>query len=177
MRGRGAYARDGRDIRLEILDAFLETELGRMLATAAISMIPVVELRGGIPFGILQGLDPLKAYLSAVIGNMVPVPLIVVHIRQIFRWLRRRSPWLGGLVDRLERKAHLKGRTVLRYRYLGLFLFVAVPLPGTGGWTGALVAAFLDMRLRSALPSILLGLMTAGILVLLLTHSVTLALF
>ena len=136
-------------------------------------MIPVLELRGGIPFGVSLGLHPLKAWAVCVLGNMLPVPLIIVYIRQIFQWLRAKIPRLGNLIDRLERKAHLKGRTVLKYRYLGLFLFVAIPLPGTGGWTGALVAAFLNMRLKKALPSIFAGLLVAGFIVTFLTSSVT----
>ena len=157
-----------------MLETLLETEFGKLLAAAAVSMVPVVELRGGIPFGILTlGLHPLKAYLACIIGNLIPVPLIIVYIRRIFLWTRRRFPRLGRVVDALEKKAHLKGRKVLKYRYLGLYIFVAIPLPGTGGWTGALVAAFLNMRLRNALPSILLGLMTAGAIVIALTGSVT----
>ena len=158
---------------MEFLERFLETEPGRILATVLISMVPVVELRGGIPYGILRGLSPAAAYFAAVAGNMLPIPFILVYIRRIFRWMRVQFPMLGGLVDKLERKAHLKGRLVLKYRYWGLLIFVAVPLPGTGGWTGALAAAFLNMRLRNALPSILFGLMIAGVLVLILTHSVT----
>ena len=76
--------------------------------------------------------------------------------------MRRRLPWLNSLVDKLERKAHLKGQTVTKYKYLGLLLFVAIPLPGTGAWTGALVASLLDIRLRHAFPAILLGLIIAG---------------
>ena len=162
---------------MNAVQALLETTAGKFFATVLISMIPVAELRAGIPFGIVQGLSPWMAWLAAVTGNILPVPLIIVYIRRIFLWMRRRFPKLGGLVDRLERKAHLKGEFVLKYRYLGLFLFVAIPLPGTGGWTGALVTAFLNMRLRRAIPAILLGLMTAGILVLLLTHSMTWLLF
>ena len=158
---------------MEWAEALWETELGKLLLTAAISMVPVVELRGGIPFGIVRGLHPWEAYLAAVLGNMLPVPFVIIYIRQFLLWLRRTFPRLGGLVDQLEKKAHLKGRTVLKYRYWGLFLFVAVPLPGTGGWTGALVAAFLNMRLRHALLSILAGLASAGGVMLLLTHTAT----
>lgn len=149
------------------------TETGKLIAAALVSMIPVLELRGGIPFGVGLGLHPLKAWAVCVLGNMLPVPLIIVYIRQIFQWLRATFPPLERLIDRLERKAHLKGRTVLKYRYFGLFLFVAIPLPGTGGWTGALVAAFLNMRLKNALTSIFAGLLTAGFIVTLLTSSVT----
>ena len=158
---------------MSTLTIWLDTEFGKLAATALLSMVPVVELRGGIPFGILQGLNPWAAYAASVLGNMVPVPLILVYSRAVFLWARHRFPALGHLLDKLEHRAHLKGRVVLKYRYWGLFLFVAIPLPGTGGWTGALAAAFLNMRLRNAAPSILLGLMTAGLLVLFLTHSVT----
>ena len=157
---------------MNIGQAFLCTEPGKLLAAAAFSMVPVVELRGGIPFALMLGLSPLESYAACVLGNMVPVPLIIVYIRKVFLWMRRRFPRLGGIVDLLEKKAHLKSRTVLKYRYWGLFLFVAIPLPGTGGWTGALVAAFLNMRLRSAVPSIFFGLMTAGVIVLALTGSI-----
>ena len=140
--------------------------------TMLVSMVPVVELRGGIPFGVALGLPVWAAYLSAVIGNILPVPFILVYIRRIFQWMRRRMPRFNSLVDRLERKAHLKGRLVTRYQYWGLLLFVAVPLPGTGAWTGALAAAFLDMPLRRALPSIFAGILIAGIAISILTLGV-----
>ena len=108
------------------------------------------------------GLPVWSAYLAAVIGNMLPVPFIIVYIRQIFKWMRRRIPRLNRMVDKLEQKAHLKGQKVTKYKYLGLAIFVAIPLPGTGAWTGALAAAFLDMPLRRALPSIFAGVLIAG---------------
>lgn len=132
-------------------------------------MLPVVELRGGIPFGVALGLDLWQAYIAAVIGNMIPVPFIVIFIRRIFLWMRTHLPKLGSLVDKLEKKAHLKGKTVTKYKYLGLFILVAIPLPGTGAWTGALVAAFLDMRLRKSFPAIFFGVLVAGIAVALIT--------
>ena len=141
------------------------TKGGEFLWTILVSMVPVVELRGGIPFGVAAGLPVWAAYLAAVIGNMLPVPFIVVYIRRIFQWMRRRIPKLNSLVDRLERKAHLKGQTVSKYKYLGLAIFVAIPLPGTGAWTGALAAAFLDMPLRKAIPSVFAGVVTAGFLI------------
>jgi uncharacterized membrane protein len=146
---------------------------GEFFYTMLMSMVPVVELRGGIPFGVALGLDIWPAYLAAVIGNMLPVPFIIIFIRRIFQWMRVHMPRLNSLVDKLETKAHLKGRKVTKYKYLGLFIFVAVPLPGTGAWTGSLVAAFLDMRLRKALPTIFLGVLTAGLLVSAITFGVT----
>ena len=135
-------------------------------------MVPIVELRGGIPFGVTLGLPVWAAYLAAVIGNILPVPFILVYIRRIFQWMRRRLPWLNSLVDKLERKAHLKGQTVTKYKYLGLLIFVAIPLPGTGAWTGSLAAAFLDMPLRKALPSIFAGIVIAGLAISILTFGV-----
>ena len=130
-----------------------------------ISMLPLIELRGAIPVGIGMGLPILPTYLVCVVGNMLPVPFIILFIRQIFAWMRRHMPKLDGFVAKIESKAHLKGETVQKYGPLGLLIFVAIPLPGTGAWTGALVAALLDMRMRKAVPSILLGvLIAAGIM-------------
>lgn len=149
-----------------------QNPVGEFCFTMLVSMVPVVELRGGIPFGVARGLPVWAAYLAAVIGNILPVPFILVYIRRIFQWMRRHIPRLNALVDRLERKAHLKGRTVSKYKYLGLLLFVAIPLPGTGAWTGALAAAFLDMPLRKALPSIFAGILIAGVAISILTFGV-----
>ena len=149
-----------------------ETFAGEFLLTLLVSMVPVVELRGGIPFGVTAGLPVWAAFLAAVIGNMLPVPFIIVYIRRIFQWMRRRLPRLNRLVDKLEKKAHLKGQKVTKYKYLGLMLFVAIPLPGTGAWTGALAAAFLDMPLRKAIPSIFAGVLAAGIAISILTFGV-----
>ena len=133
------------------------TTLGKLIATFFISMAPIIELRGGLPYGIALGLDYPVALAAAVIGNMVPVPFIIVYIRHVFAWLRKRSKWWDEKITRLEKKAHLKGRVVRKYSAIGLCILVAIPLPGTGAWTGALVAAVLDMRLKSAIPSIFLG--------------------
>ena len=157
---------------LDLFQWLTETSAGEFLFTTLVSMVPVIELRGGIPFGMAQGLEPVAAFFASIIGNMIPVPFIVVYIRRIFHWMRRHMPRLNHLVDKLEEKAHLKGATVTKYKYLGLCIFVAIPLPGTGAWTGALVAAFLDMPLRKALPSIFLGVIIAGIVVTLVSTGV-----
>ena len=149
-----------------------ETFSGEFLLTVLVSMVPVVELRGGIPFGVGVGLPVWAAFLAAVIGNLIPVPFIIVYIRRIFQWMRRRIPRLNRMVDALERKAHLKGRRVNKYKYLGLAVFVAIPLPGTGAWTGSLAAAFLDMPLRRAIPSVVAGVLVAGLIITLLTSGV-----
>ena len=158
---------------MELMDWLTQTQGGEFLWTVLVSMVPVVELRGGIPFGVAAGLPVWAAYLAAMIGNMLPVPFILAYIQRIFQWMRSRLPRLDHLVDRLEDKAHLKGEKVSRYKYLGLAIFVAVPLPGTGAWTGGLAAAFLDMPLKRALPSIFLGVAVAGFLISALAFGIT----
>ena len=157
---------------MDIMQWLTQNPAGEFCFTILVSMVPVVELRGGIPFGVARGLPVWAAYLAAIIGNILPVPFILVYIRRIFQWMRRRLPRLNRLVDKLEKKAHLKGQKVTKYKYLGLMLFVAIPLPGTGAWTGALAAAFLDMPLRKAIPSIFTGVLVAGIAISILTFGV-----
>lgn len=155
------------------MDWLRNTEAGEILWTMLVSMVPVIELRGGLPFGVALGLTPSVALCAAVVGNMIPVPFIVVYIRRILHWLREKSRWLDGKVCWLERRAHLKGALVTKYGFIGLCILVAIPLPGTGAWTGALVAAFLDMRLKKAIPTIFLGVVIAGLIVSVITYGVT----
>lgn len=161
-----------------MLDSFSlwlhETAAGEALLTMLISMLPVVELRGGLPAGVAMGLPIPAAFLASLIGNMIPVPFVILFVRPLFRWIRVHIPKLGGLVSRLENRAKAKSADVLRYQTWGLLIFVAIPLPGTGAWTGALIAAVLDMRLKRAVPVIFLGVVIAGCIITLLTHGVTL---
>lgn len=141
-----------------------ETMFHELLLTFFTAMVPVLELRGAIPVGVAAGLTPAEACAASVLGNMVPVPFILLLIRRIFDWLRR-TKFFGPKIQRLEQRAHLKGRLVRKYRLLGLVILVAIPLPGTGAWTGALVAAVLDIRMRHAVPAIFLGVLIAGVIV------------
>lgn len=148
-----------------MFDWLMTTTPGKFAAVFCLSAVPVVELRGGLPFGIAAGLDYWLALAAAILGNMAPVPFIVIHTRRFLAWARRRAPRWDFIAARLERKAHLKGRLVRKYSALGLCLLVAIPLPGTGAWTGALVAAFLDMRLRKAFPAIFTGVLFAALII------------
>ena len=151
-----------------------ETPLGEALLTRLISMLPVVELRGGLPAGVAMGLPIPAAFLASLIGNMIPVPVIILFVRPLFKWVRVHIPKLEGFISHLEARARSKSADVVRYQTWGLLLFVAIPLPGTGAWTGALIAAVLDMRLKRAVPVIFLGVVIAGLIITLLTHGVTL---
>ena len=141
------------------------TTFTQYLMVFLISMVPVIELRGAVPYGYSNGLNIWVAVIISIIGNLLPVPFIIIFIRRIFALLRRISKRFDGLVTRLENRADNKSDIVKKYSFWGLFLLVAIPLPGTGAWTGALVAAMLDMRLKRAMPAITLGVLAAGIVV------------
>ena len=148
------------------------TAAGNIMMTFLISMVPIIELRGAIPLGVINGLDVGTALIVSVLGNLVPVPFIIIFIRKIFKWMQSKSERLGRLVRKFEEKADKKKDQVVRYEFWGLMILVAVPLPGTGAWAGALVAAMLDMQLKRAFPSIALGVAAAGLIVTMATYGV-----
>ena len=126
-----------------------------------ISMFPIIELRGAIPIGVLLGMPPIESFLISVVGNLLPVPFVILLGRPIFHWFKKRK-FMAKFMEKLEAKISKKADNMMKKAALGLFLFVAIPLPGTGAWTGALIASMFDMRLKYALPSIVLGVITAG---------------
>ena len=142
------------------------------MVTFFVSMVPVLELRGAIPMGVAGGLSPLAAMIIAVIGNMVPIPFLILFTRRIFNWLKTKGK-IRILVEKLENRAEEKSEVVKKYAGIGLCILVAIPLPGTGAWTGALVAALMDLRLKRALPVITLGVLIAGFIITTLTYGVT----
>ncbi|MBQ3072209.1 MAG: small multi-drug export protein [Oscillospiraceae bacterium] len=151
------------------------TTAGKLLMTFLIAMTPVSELRGAIPVAVANGLNVWAAIAVAVVGNLVPVPILILFVRRFFNWLRKNIASLNGFVTRLEERAMKKSEVVKKSEFWGLALLVAIPLPGTGAWTGALVAAMLNMRMKRAFPAILLGVVAAGLIIGLLSHTVGLA--
>ncbi len=135
-------------------------------------MVPVVELRGAIPAGVAAGLPVVAAAIIAVIGNLVPVPFVLMFFRKLLYWMEERSSFLKKIAQKLKDKADSKKEQVLKYEFWGLVLLVAIPFPGTGAWTGAMVAAIVDMQLKRAVPAITLGVIIAGIVVSLATAGV-----
>ena len=135
-------------------------------------MIPVLELRASIPVGSSLGLNAWQCAVAAIVGNMIPVPFVILFIRKIFAYLKENWPKLSRFVERLEAKAEKKKPLVQKYAILGLTLLVAIPLPGTGAWTGALVVAMLDIRLKRAIPCILLGVVIAAVIVTMITYGI-----
>lgn len=140
--------------------------------TLLLSMVPVLELRGAIPIATAHGLNLYVAIIIAIIGNLIPVPFIILFIRKIFAWMRKRLPQFNGILTKLERRAAEKSDIVYRYAFWGIVILVAIPLPGTGAWTGSLVAAMLEMRLKKAFPAIALGVVIAAVIVSFVTYGV-----
>ena len=145
----------------------------KIILTFLISMVPVIELRGALPIGVGMGLSPWVALVVSIIGNMVPVPFIIIFIRRLLNWMHCFEK-LDKLAKRIEAKAEKQGDKLVKYETLGLFLLVAVPLPGTGAWTGSLVAALFDLRLKTAIPTIFAGVVAAGLVVFFITYGVVL---
>lgn len=135
----------------------------KYLMTFLISMLPIVELRGAVPVGTALGLNPYAVLAISVIGNIIPVPFIVIFARKIIALLKR-TKFFSKIAAWLEAKAEKNKENIIKYEKLGLFIFVAIPLPGTGAWTGALVASFLDLRLKNSFIPISAGVVAAGII-------------
>ena len=147
-------------------------ELKSLLWTLVLAMAPVSELRGAIPYGLAHDI-PLGLLLPlCVAANRLPVPLIVLFLRKILAWMQRLGGKPKALAEWLIARGYKKTMMVKKYETLGLFLLVAIPLPGTGAWTGALVAALMGLRMKFALPAIAGGVAAAGVLVTLVCRGV-----
>lgn len=136
---------------------------GAPFALFIISMIPLIELRGAIILGAALQMDWLTVFLISLAGNILPIPFILIFGKKLLWWLKT-IPMLKGITNRYETKLLSKAHQVEKYSTIGLCLFVAIPLPGTGAWSGAALAALLDIRIRHAFPAITLGVVIAGII-------------
>lgn len=129
-----------------------------------VSLLPVLELRGGLIAAKLMNVEFIKAFIICYIGNMLPIPFILLFIRKIFDFLKRFEK-IGNIIDKLEAKSLSKADKVRKYKLWGLFIFVAIPLPGTGAWTGALIADLLNIKIKEAFPVICVGVFVAGCII------------
>lgn len=144
----------------------------QVILTFLMSMVPVIELRGAIPYGMGMGVPLWLAIIVSIIGNILPAPLIILFIKKIFAFLRKHIGFMDRVVTKLEHRADEKSDMVARYEFWGLVLLVAVPLPGTGAWTGALVAAMMNMDMKKAMPAIAVGVVIAAVVVSIISYGV-----
>ena len=135
-----------------------------MMWSFFISMLPVVELRLALPYALAHGISIWIAAIICIVGNLLPIPFILLFVRNVFNWLKKRER-IAPIVHKIEARAFSKSKNIMKYSAWGLVLFVAIPLPGTGAWTGALIAALLDMRFKYAMPAIIFGVIIAAIIV------------
>ena len=137
--------------------------ISREMVIFIISMIPILELRGGLIAASLLQVPITAAVPICIIGNVIPVPFILLFIRQIFKWFRN-VPLIGGIIRRLEKRAMSKSDSIKQYEFWGLVFFVGVPLPGTGAWTGSLIAALLEVDFKKAILAVVLGIISATVI-------------
>lgn len=159
------------DALVTALTDFFKSWLSEEVIIFIVSLLPILELRGGLIAAALLGVDWAIAFPICVIGNVLPIPIILLFIRKIFDFIKKTNfLWLRKIVVKIDDKAQNKSKTMNTASLLGLFLFVAIPLPGTGAWTGALVANILNIKPAKAFVIILLGVLTAGIIMSALTY-------
>ena len=158
---------------MEKLAAAFAVTLGKYVSKEAvvfiISMIPILELRGGLIVSKLLEVPITTAIPLCIIGNIIPIPFILLFIKQIFKWMKK-IRLFRGLVEKLENKAMSKSDNIKRYEFWGLVLFVGIPLPGTGAWTGSLIAALLDVDFKKAVLAELLGIAIATVIMSILSY-------
>lgn len=128
-----------------------------------ISMVPILELRGGLVAASFLRIGMFKAIAICILGNLVPIPFIIFFIKPIFNWMKK-TKLFRPLVEKLEKKSMAKSKDIKKYEFWGLALFVGIPLPGTGAWTGALIASLIEMDTKKAFSAIAVGLVIATII-------------
>ena len=156
-----------------ILQWFMNLLAGmpNQLIVFIVSMVPLIELRGGLIAAALLGMPMGEGILYCLAGNIVPVPFILLFITPIFAWLKK-TKLFRPLVEKLEAKSLGKSDKIRKYEFWGLVLFVGIPLPGTGAWTGALIASLLEIKLKKAVPAIFLGLLLATTIMCIITYGI-----
>jgi uncharacterized membrane protein len=152
-----------------IINFFQNITIPPEISIFIVSMLPILELRGGLVLATFMGVPLVKAFVICYIANILPVPLILLFIKKVFKFLKRFKTF-SGVLTKLENSAMKKSESIAKKQLVGLFLFVAIPLPGTGAWTGAFIAALLGMDIKKSFAAIILGVLGAGIIMITLTY-------
>lgn len=150
-------------------DGVMNIPAGKELITFIISCIPILELRGGLLAASLMNVQPVIACIVSIIGNLLPIPFILMFLTPIFKWMKK-TKMFKKIVDKLESKALKSKEKVEKFEFWGLVLFVGIPLPGTGAWTGALVASVLEMNKKKAFLAICLGVILAAAIMMIISY-------
>ena len=146
---------------------------GREILVFVISLMPILELRGGLLAAALLGLDPLPSYIISIIGNILPVPFILLLITKILAWMRNSKVKLfNKIANWLDEKVEKHKGQIEKFGYLGVVLFVGIPLPGTGAWTGSLIASVLNMDKKKTFAAVLVGIVMASIIMMILSFGI-----
>ena len=152
---------------MDSLAIWFASTLGRFVSREIVifisSMIPILELRGGLLVASLLDVSITTAIPICIVGNIIPIPFILLFIKQIFKWLKK-IKLFRGIIEKLEARAMGKSESIKKYEFWGLVLFVGIPLPGTGAWTGSLIAALLDIDFKKAVLAELLGIIIATVI-------------
>ena len=154
-----------------LFGAWAGTTLGKYIIVFVISLMPILELRGGPLASSILGLPMWQSYFLCLLGNILPIPFILWLINPLFRYMRNWK-YIGKMVLWCEKKAESKKDQIEKLKYIGLFLFVGIPLPGTGAWTGCLIAALLNLDKKKSLIAAILGVLVAGIIMLILSYGI-----
>lgn len=156
---------------IKLFSGLTALKFGKELIVFIISILPILELRGGLIAASLLNVSPLTGYIVSIIGNTLPVPFILLFINKILDWMgKSKIKWMNKLSKWLDKKARKHKGSIEKYGYLGLTLFVGVPLPGTGAWTGCLAASVLNMDKKKSFISIMLGIIMASIIMMLISY-------
>ena len=159
------------DSFVEAIQNFFVHTVGEELCVFFCSMIPIIELRGAIPMGFAFGMPMWLTYLLSVLGNMLPIPFILLFIKAVLTWMgNSKINFFNKVAAWLNRKVEKNRRRIEKYSFWGVCFFVAVPLPVTGAWTGSLVAAMIDMKFWKAFLSCLFGVMIAGVIMTIISY-------
>lgn len=158
---------------INIFSGLTSLKFGKELIVFIISILPILELRGGLIAASILNVKPMIAYIICIIGNTIPVPFILLFINKILDWMRNsKIKILNKISSWLDKKARKNKEKIEKYGYLGLILFVGIPLPGTGAWTGCLAASVLEMNRKKSFLSVMAGIIMASIIMMLLSYGI-----
>lgn len=159
------------DFLINLFSGISNVPFGKEITIFFISCLPILELRGGILAASLLGVNPVIAFIICFIGNILPIPFILWFITPLFNKLKKWKK-IEPFVTKLEKKAISKKDQIENYQFWGLLFFVGIPLPGTGAWTGCLIASMIDMNKKKALIAAILGVIMAGVIMLVMSYGV-----